>query len=111
MREIAALHIPPAQSREALPEDEVVMASEDYDVVGEWRTEAYGHVYTAKALKKVSRRILAVVSIEVPLDVEMGIRDRFGEEWVTHVEQAAASQVRQVADGWNLPAQPKRQAV
>jgi hypothetical protein len=75
----------------------------DFDVRGDWRTEDYGHIYTAKAVTK-SGRILAVVNIEVPLDVEIGMRDRFGDDWVEHVEQAAQEQVTTVAHGWDIPA-------
>ncbi|MGD0770009.1 MAG: hypothetical protein ABSB42_17630 [Tepidisphaeraceae bacterium] len=75
-----------------------------FKVKGEWRTENFGHVYTAKAVTETGR-ILAVVNIEVPLDVQMDIRDRFGAEWVKQVEQAAQNQVTQAAEGWNHPTQ------
>jgi hypothetical protein len=47
---------------------------------------------------------LAVVNIEVPLDIQVDIRERFGGDWVEHVQQAARDQVTQVAEGWERPA-------
>jgi hypothetical protein len=82
---------------------EVYMATE-FEVKGEWRKEGYGQVYTAKAVSKTGR-ILAVVNIEVPLDIQIDIRKRFGREWIDHVEQSARDQVTQVAEGWNHPAE------
>lgn len=71
-----------------------------FTVKGAWRTEGYGHVYTAKAVAQTGR-ILAVVNIEVPLDVGIDIRQRFGEAWVAEVERAAADQVTRAAHGWD----------
>ena len=65
--------------------------------------EDYGQVYTAIAVKP-SGRVLAVVNIEIPLDVQINIRERFGDEWVEQVEQSAADQVKRAAEGWNHPA-------
>lgn len=75
----------------------------EFIVKGEWRKEDYGQIYTAKALTKTGR-ILAVVNVEVPLDVQMDIRQQFGDEWVNHVESAALDQVTQAANGWNRTA-------
>ena len=75
------------------------MAAE-FQVKGQWRTESYGHVYTAKAVTP-SGRILGVVNIEVPLDILVRIRDRFGDNWVDEVERSASAQVAQVAQGWD----------
>jgi hypothetical protein len=77
------------------------MATE-FEIRGEWRTEDFGHVYTVKAMTAAGR-VLAAVNIEVPLDVLVDIRERFGEEWVRHVEQTAQEQVAQVANGWDRP--------
>jgi hypothetical protein len=74
----------------------------EFEVKGEWRTEGFGHVYTAKAVAKTGR-VLAVVNVEVPLDVMIDIRDRFGDDWVNHVQDSAHDQVRQAASGWNAP--------
>jgi hypothetical protein len=69
-------------------------------IKGGWRKETYGHVYTAKALTETGR-ILAVVNIEVPLNVAVDIHQRFGEEWVREVERSAQDQVRRAASGWD----------
>lgn len=75
----------------------------EFTVKGTWRKENYGHVYTAKAVTSTGR-VLAVVNIEVPLDIQVDIRERFGGDWVEHVQQAARDQVTQVAEGWERPA-------
>lgn len=83
------------------------MATE-FSVKGEWYTEGYAHVYTAKAVA-VSGRVLGVVNIEVPLDVRKDIRERFGDDWVKEVEKSALSQVTRVAEGWDAtPAEAAR---
>ena len=79
----------------------------EFTVKGEWRKESYAQVYTAMAVTKTGR-ILAVVNIEIPLDVQTDIRQRFGDEWVDHVQGAAHDQVTQVAEGWNRPAEAGR---
>jgi hypothetical protein len=73
------------------------------NIKGQWRKEAYGHIYTVKALTETGR-ILAIVNIEVPLDITVDIHQRFGENWVREVEHSAEDQVRRAASGWDTPA-------
>jgi len=78
----------------------------NFIVKGQWRREQYGHVYTAKAATP-DGRILAVVNVEVPLDVAIDMRGRFGGDFVDEIERTAQEDVKRVAEGWEKPKHQK----
>ncbi|MGC8541321.1 MAG: hypothetical protein ACP5QA_11915 [Phycisphaerae bacterium] len=83
------------------------MVSKNIQVKGKWLKGNSGHTYTAHAINS-SGRVLAAVSVEVPLDARFDMQTCFGPSYVRKVELAAAKQVREIASGWKSFRSPVR---
>lgn len=72
--------------------------AKEFEIKGDWITSETGQKYVAKAIN-MKRRILATVTIDVPIEVGADFSSFYGSETLkSEVEKAAQEQARIIAE-------------
>jgi len=72
--------------------------SKEFEIKGEWIKSESGRKYVAKAVTKTGQ-ILAIVTVDVPIDVGVDFASYYGSEQLkTEIENAGQEQVRLIAE-------------
>jgi hypothetical protein len=76
---------------------ESIMKSK-FNIRREWRNESTGRVLTVTAVSPTGR-VLAVVNVEIPVQVGVDLEDRFGAQVIDDVIKSAEANVTSLANG------------